>query len=80
MTTKEMLQIVYKNEKYFSNSKWREAEDEILKLEKCKDIRIGNPQRKGISGGEKKRVSIGIEIVSNPSILFLLLIKSFHSI
>lgn len=34
MTTKEMLQIVYKNEKYFSNSKWREAEDEILKLEK----------------------------------------------
>ena len=34
MTTKEMLQIVYRNEKYFSNSKWREAEYEILKLEK----------------------------------------------
>ena len=32
--TKEMLQIVYKNEKYFSNLKWEDAEDEILKLEK----------------------------------------------
>ena len=32
--TKEMLQIVYKNENYFSKSKWKEAENEILKLEK----------------------------------------------
>lgn len=32
--TKEMLQIVYKNEKYFSNLKWKDAENEILKLEK----------------------------------------------
>ena len=32
--TKEMLQIVYKNEKYFSNLKWKDADDEILKLEK----------------------------------------------
>ena len=31
--TKEMLQIVYKNEKYFSNLKWKDAEDVILKLE-----------------------------------------------
>ena len=33
-TTKEMLQIVYKNEIYFSNSQWREADAEISKLEK----------------------------------------------
>lgn len=44
---------------------------EILKIEKCKDTWIGNPTRKGLSGGEKKRVSIGVEIMSNPSILFL---------
>ena len=31
--TKELLQNVYENEKYFSNLKWKEAEDEILKLE-----------------------------------------------
>jgi ABC-type multidrug transport system ATPase subunit len=44
---------------------------EELKLTKCKDVRIGNEMRKGISGGERKRTSIGIEIMSNPSILFL---------
>ena len=33
-TTNKMLQIVYKNEKYFSNLKWKDAENEILKLEK----------------------------------------------
>ena len=31
--TKELLQNLYKNEIYFSNLKWEEAEDEILKLE-----------------------------------------------
>ena len=32
---------------------------------------IGNQFFKGLSGGEKKRVCIGIELISNPSILFL---------
>ncbi len=42
-----------------------------LKLKNCENTRIGNETIKGISGGERKRVSIGIEIMSNPSILFL---------
>ncbi len=29
----EMLQFVYKNESYFSNSMWEEAEKEIIKIE-----------------------------------------------
>jgi len=44
---------------------------EDLKLTNCADTEIGNHIRKGISGGEKKRVSIGIEILSNPNIFFL---------
>lgn len=32
-TTNKMLQIVYKNEKYFSNSQWDKADNEIDKLE-----------------------------------------------
>lgn len=44
---------------------------DILKINKCKDTRIGSVEKKGLSGGEKKRVSIGCEIISNPSILFL---------
>ena len=35
------------------------------------DTVIGGGLVKGISGGEKRRVSIGIELVSNPSLIFL---------
>lgn len=32
---------------------------------------IGNSFIRGVSGGERKRVSIGNEIIINPSLLFL---------
>jgi ABC-type multidrug transport system ATPase subunit/ABC-type multidrug transport system permease subunit len=44
---------------------------ELLKLENCKNTYIGGPYLKGISGGEKKRTSIGIELITDPSVLFL---------
>ena len=43
----------------------------ILHLENCADTMIGNDMIKGISGGEKKRVSIGVELITQPSIIFL---------
>ena len=42
-----------------------------LKLNACKNTKIGGPYIKGISGGEKKRTSIGMELITNPSVLFL---------
>ncbi|KAI8894815.1 P-loop containing nucleoside triphosphate hydrolase protein [Globomyces pollinis-pini] len=42
-----------------------------LGLAHVADSRIGNTLDRGISGGEKRRLSIGIELVTNPSILFL---------
>jgi ABC-type multidrug transport system ATPase subunit len=42
-----------------------------LGLTSCCDTIIGGKFKKGISGGEKRRVSIGIELVASPSILFL---------
>ncbi|KAK4491362.1 hypothetical protein RD792_002099 [Penstemon davidsonii] len=42
-----------------------------LGLSRCKDIIIGGGLLRGISGGERKRVSIGQELLINPSLLFL---------
>lgn len=42
-----------------------------LGLKECADTKIGNSQHKGCSGGEKRRVSIGVQMLSNPSVLFL---------
>ena len=43
----------------------------LLHLEKCKDTIVGDSLMKGISGGEKKRLSVGMEMIMNPSIIFL---------
>lgn len=42
-----------------------------LGLKECADTRIGNDIHKGCSGGEKRRTSIGVQLLSNPSVLFL---------
>mmetsp|Transcript_94503 Transcript_94503/g.137985 ORF Transcript_94503/g.137985 Transcript_94503/m.137985 type:complete len:623 (+) Transcript_94503:57-1925(+) len=45
---------------------------ELLHLTNCADTVIGSALAKGgISGGEKKRTAIGMELITNPSILFL---------
>jgi len=43
----------------------------VLGLKKCADTYVGNDLIRGISGGEKKRTSIGVELLINPSIMFL---------
>lgn len=42
-----------------------------LKLVKCQNTRIGGPLVKGVSGGERKRTSIGVELITDPSLIFL---------
>jgi ABC-type multidrug transport system ATPase subunit len=53
--------------------KYRRAEDVILKmgLKDCADNLIGSEFKKGISGGEKRRVSIAIQILTDPKVLLL---------
>lgn len=48
----------------------QEVMDE-LNIGHLADRKIGVPGQRGISGGEKRRVSIGQELVTNPKILFL---------
>eukprot|EP01036_Dinobryon_divergens_P038647 gene38647-50757_t len=42
-----------------------------LALEDCADTMIGGALIKGISGGQRKRTSVGIEVITQPSLLFL---------
>lgn len=44
---------------------------QMLNLEKARNTIIGNQFIRGISGGERKRVNIGAQLLSFPSIVFL---------
>ena len=43
----------------------------MLGIDHVKDRKIGNEVTRGVSGGEKKRTAIAVELVTNPSLLFL---------
>ncbi len=42
-----------------------------LGLKECANTRIGNNTHQGCSGGEKRRTSLAVQMLSNPSVLFL---------
>merc|ERR1719410_1749067 len=42
-----------------------------LKLEKCADTYVGSALIKGLSGGEKKRTSVAVELITAPKMIFL---------
>jgi ABC-type multidrug transport system ATPase subunit len=44
---------------------------EELRLNKAQNTKIGGPLVKGVSGGERKRTSIGVELITDPSLIFL---------
>lgn len=44
---------------------------QVLGLGKTLDSRVGDAKRRGLSGGERKRLSIGCELISSPSLIFL---------
>jgi ATP-binding cassette subfamily G (WHITE) protein 2 len=48
--------------------------DEIVKqmgLDHVRNTVIGSPEKRGISGGERKRVCVGMELLTHPQLLFL---------
>jgi ABC-type multidrug transport system ATPase subunit len=43
----------------------------LLGLASCRDVIIGDALKKGISGGERKRVCVAMELLTQPRLLFL---------
>jgi len=41
-----------------------------LGLAACADARVGDAKTRGISGGEKKRLALGVQLVGAPSVIF----------
>jgi ABC-type multidrug transport system ATPase subunit len=58
----------------YDEDKLNEVVDEVLldlDLYEIKDFKVGKPLAKVISGGQRKRVNIGLELIREPSILFV---------
>ena len=73
---------VYENLWYNAKLCFGKASDEELKLrvERClddlnlteiKDLKVGSPLNKTISGGQRKRLNISLELIREPEVLFV---------
>ncbi|XP_070188788.1 ATP-binding cassette sub-family G member 8-like [Littorina saxatilis] len=76
LTVRETLMFVaqLKLPKSFGDDEIKARVDSVileLGLMEPADTRIGNAEIRGISGGERRRVSIGIQMLIDPSLLFL---------
>ena len=60
-----------------SDTSEKEIQDRVndiidkLELTKAKNVIIGSPEKRGISGGQRKRVNLAQELITQPTILFM---------
>jgi ABC-type multidrug transport system ATPase subunit len=74
MTPRECLLFAAKMTSNLTAAEARQTVEQMLarlSLVGCADTMIGGPLMKGVSGGERKRTSIGYELITNPSLLLL---------
>uniref|UniRef100_A0A8C5MDU0 ATP binding cassette subfamily G member 8 n=1 Tax=Leptobrachium leishanense TaxID=445787 RepID=A0A8C5MDU0_9ANUR len=58
---------------YSEQQRMKRVEEVIaeLRLRQCANTKVGNEYTRGVSGGERRRVSIGVQLLWNPGILIL---------
>ena len=74
MTVRECLEFAAKLKLPGTLASKQERVETIIKelrLTKAQSTKIGGPLVKGVSGGERKRTSIGVELITDPSLIFL---------
>ncbi|XP_043912558.1 broad substrate specificity ATP-binding cassette transporter ABCG2-like [Protopterus annectens] len=77
LTVRENLQfsasLRLSSQQYSSEEKQMQVNSVVreLGLQDCADTKIGTDFIRGVSGGERKRCSIGMELIISPSLLFL---------
>ncbi|KAM6221144.1 ATP-binding cassette sub-family G member 8 [Rhynchocyon petersi] len=76
LTVRETLAFVARLRlpRTFSQAERDKRVDDViaeLRLRQCANTRVGNQYLRGVSGGERRRVSIGVQLLWNPGILIL---------
>ncbi|XP_040207471.1 ATP-binding cassette sub-family G member 8 [Rana temporaria] len=76
LTVRETLSFVAKlrlPKSYSNEQRQKRVEDVIaeLRLRQCANTKVGNAYTRGVSGGERRRVSIAVQLLWNPGILIL---------
>ncbi|KAL9652984.1 hypothetical protein ABK040_015499 [Willaertia magna] len=70
-----LLKSNYGNKSFYQVYKERKERVKVLKQEMgltvCENVRIGDSGQKAASGGQKRRVSISIQLINDPQILLL---------
>lgn len=74
LTPRELLEFACRMRTPYDENTIKIVVDRIIRrlaITECANTQIGGWMKRGISGGERKRTSIGYELITEPSLLFL---------